>query len=347
MSGVPDPHRPKVSTITDVAREAGVSVATVSRALRGLDRVSPLTRQRVQRIASELSYVASPTATSLASGRTRVVGVVTPYLNRWFFATVLSGVERELRAHGHHALLIDLEGERAGTRLHLDRSMLWKRADAALVLNIPLDQSERAVLDELRLPMVSIGVRLPGRPSVGIDDAEAVRCAADHLIDLGHTRIAYLGDVRAQGDLVATPRTRRETFVSHLAERGLDVPSHWLLDTQWDAESAARDTLDLLAGSDRPTAVLAACDEMAFGVCASARRLGLDVPRDVSVTGIDDHSLAGVLGLTTVRQDVVDQGRRAARLLLAELLGGVTATEQPTCAPVRLIVRETTGPSPT
>src|SRR3712207_3373079 len=106
----PDRRR-RMSTITDVAREAGVSVATVSRALRGLDRVSPRTRERVFKVATELDYVASPTATSLASGRTQVVGVVAPFLTRWFFATLVSAIEKTLRRHGHHVLLFDLEDD--------------------------------------------------------------------------------------------------------------------------------------------------------------------------------------------------------------------------------------------
>ena len=99
-----------MSTITDVAKAAGVSVATVSRALRGLDRVSPATRAKVLKVASEMDYVASPTATSLASGRTRVVAVVAPFLTRWFFATLVSAIEKTLRPHGHHVLLLRPRG---------------------------------------------------------------------------------------------------------------------------------------------------------------------------------------------------------------------------------------------
>src|SRR5687768_3396945 len=127
-----------MSTITDVARAAGVSVATVSRALRGLDKVSPETRARVRRVAAELEYVASPTAASLASGRTRVVGVVAPFLTRWFFATLVSGIEKSLRDHGHHVMLFGLEDESFDRRMRLTQSLLWKRVDGLVILNIPL-----------------------------------------------------------------------------------------------------------------------------------------------------------------------------------------------------------------
>jgi DNA-binding LacI/PurR family transcriptional regulator len=173
-----------MSTIADVAREAGVSVATVSRALRGLDRVSPETRDRVMQVAEDLHYVASPTATSLASGRTRVVAVVTPFLNRWYFATLVSAIGKTLRDHGHHVLLFDLEGD-YHNRLELTREMLWKRSDGVIVLNIPLLDREVELLDRVGLPAVAVGIPLPGSPLVAIDDAEAVRVATQHLIDLG------------------------------------------------------------------------------------------------------------------------------------------------------------------
>ena len=131
-----------ISTITDVARVAGVSVATVSRALRGLDRVSPETRERVLRVAEDLHYVASPTATSLASGRTRVVAVVAPFLTRWFFATLVSAIEKTLRAQGHHVILFDLEDDSFDQRLPLTQNMLWKRVDGVITLNVPVDADD-------------------------------------------------------------------------------------------------------------------------------------------------------------------------------------------------------------
>ena len=132
-----------------MARVAGVSVATVSRALRGLDRVSPQTRERVLRVAEDLHYVASPTATSLASGRTRVVAVVAPFLTRWFFATLVSAIEKTLRAQGHHVILFDLEDDSFDQRLPLTQNMLWKRVDGVITLNVPMDADEVDLVDRL------------------------------------------------------------------------------------------------------------------------------------------------------------------------------------------------------
>ena len=127
-----------MSTIRDVAQAAGVSVATVSRALRGVDRVRPQTRERIQRLAAELDFVASPAAVSLASGRTRVIAVVAPSRTRWYFATLVRGIDRRLRQHDHLVFLVDLEDEGYNPRLRLSQTMLLKRADGSSRSTSPL-----------------------------------------------------------------------------------------------------------------------------------------------------------------------------------------------------------------
>jgi DNA-binding LacI/PurR family transcriptional regulator len=334
-----------MSTITDVARVAGVSVATVSRALRGLDRVSPETRRRVLEVAEELHYVASPTATSLASGRTRVAAVVAPFLTRWFFATLVSAIEKTLRAQGHHVILFDLEDETYDHRLPLTQNMLWKRVDGVITLNVPMTPEEVELVDRLGLPLVAIGAPVPGRSCVRIDDAQAMRTAVEHLISLGHEKIGYIGSVPGNVAHIQTPQDRLNAFRATMAEAGLPCVEKWVLGSDWTAEAAAHDSARLLCEEDRPTAIVAASDEMAIGVRESARRLGLRVPEDLSVIGIDDYTLSGVLGLTTVRQDVAGQGTAAARLLLRALTEGDDSAEQ-IVLPTELVVRESTGPPP-
>lgn len=326
-----------------MARVAGVSVATVSRALRGLDRVSPQTREKVLRVAEDLHYVASPTATSLASGRTRVVAVVAPFLTRWFFATLVSAIEKSLRAQGHHVILFDLEDETYDQRLTLTQNMLWKRVDGIIMLNVPMTDEEVDLVERLGLPLVTIGSPVPGRACVRIDDRLAMRTAVEHLAGLGHTRIGYIGSVPANVAHIQTPQDRLEAFKECVVEFGLTCAPEWILNSDWTAEAAAQDSRDLLRGDHRPTAIVAASDEMAIGVRESARRLGMAVPGDLSIIGIDDYLLSGVLGLTTVRQDVAGQGHAAAELLLRALLHDDTITDE-VVLPTELIVRESTGP---
>jgi DNA-binding LacI/PurR family transcriptional regulator len=334
-----------VSTISDVAKAAGVSVATVSRALRGLDRVSPHTRERVLRAAEDLQYVASPAATSLVSGRTRGVAVIAPYFNRWFFATVVSGIEKALREHGHHVLLCDLEGHTFDTRLPITQSMLWKRVDGAIILNVPVRPAERALLDRLGLPVVTVGNRQPGWPSVRIDDGEAMALATRHVIALGHREIAYAGAVPSSITHLQTPFDRREAFVRVLGDHGLSCPRDWWVECDWTAHGAAEHAELLFAGDQVPTCVVAASDEIAFGVLAAARRHGLGVPGDLSVIGIDDHVHAEVFDLTTVRQDVVVQGRTAGTLMLDALRG--RSPDDDRVLGVELVTRGSTAPPAT
>lgn len=335
-----------MSSIHDVARVAGVSTATVSRALRGLDRVSPGTRARVLAAAQELSYVASPTAASLASGRTRVVDVVVPFLNRWFFANVLDGVEELLRAHGYHLLLFNV-GARASVRtLMLDQGLLRGRVDALLVLSADLEPEEVAVLSALHVPIATVGLDVAGWDRVRIDDVAAAEVAAGHLTRLGHRRIGFVGGSPAQDVHTATALDRLAGTSKALAEAGLGLVPELVLESDWTVGGGIAAGERLLDLPDPPSAVLAASDETAIGVLRAARTHGWDVPRELSVMGIDDHETSFAHDLTTIAQPVREQGRTAGQLLVDALAGPhrAPAERRVTTLATRLVVRGSTGP---
>src|SRR4051794_15775121 len=310
-----------MSRIEDVAQAAGVSIATVSRALRGLPMVSAGTRQRVLLAAAELQYVASPTASSLASGRTMVVGVVVPYVTRWYFAHLIAGASEVLRRHGYHVLLFDVGGEGPERPMLLESRALFRRVDGVLVLSLRMQATERELLSNLGVPVVTVGVPGNGWTCVRIDDVAAATRATEHLVRLGHRDIAFLGGEPADGGDFPTPADRERGFVTTMRRHGLDIDPAWMLSTDWTAAGGLAAASRLLRGARWPTAVVACSDELAIGVLAAARSLGLRVPQDVSVTGIDDHDMAAVHGLTTVAQPVDQQGRLAARILLHEVAG--------------------------
>lgn len=331
-----------MSTITDVAKAAGVSVATVSRALRGLDRVSPETRERVARVAAELNYVASPTATSLASGRTKVVALMTPFITRWYFSTMVNAIQKTLRRVGYHVILIVLEDNDNHEREPLTREMLWRRVDGVVTLNLPLDPAEHELLASLDLPIVAIGTPVSGVPCVLIDDVAAMRTATEHLIGLGHRRIGYVGGIPEAQALIRTPTERFGGYRHTLAQHGLPYQDSWVLDADWTAAGSFEAAGPFLDQPDRPTAVVAASDELAIGFIAAAQRRGIAVPDELSVVGIDDYKLSEILGVTTVRQDVVAQGVKAASLLLEAMEDDAAQTDLEVVLPTELVIRQTT-----
>jgi len=330
-------------TIDDVARTAGVSTATVSRALRGLPHVNELTRAAVHRTALDLGYVPSKSASTLASGRTRTVGVVTPHIAKWYFAHAIEALEEELRAVGYDVLLLVLPPGPTSTRPAFDPEELRQRVDAVAVLTVPLTGSELDGLRRLRLPMAFVGASVAGAVSVRIDDVAVGRTATEHLLRLGHTRIGHIGGDPDEAVNFHTPVDRRTGWMSALRaaglspDRSLDVPGMFTVD------GGRRAVRALLALRDPPTAVFAASDEMAFGAMSEARAAGVRIPEQLSVVGVDDHELAGLFGLTTVGQPVEDQGRAAARLLLAALDGSTTHSNEHLLLPVALVERSSTA----
>lgn len=332
-----------MTSIKDVAREVGMSTATVSRALRGMPRVSQETRDKVMAAAARLDYVASPHAASLASGRTRAVGVIVPHVTRWFYASVVHGAESRLRAEGYDLLLYNLAGDPQARHRVFRTHLLAKRVDAVLILALTPDEEEAASLARLDRPVAVVGSRVPGWSSVRIDDVEAARTAVRHLVGLGHRRIAYLGGSLEDPLDFTAPLDRRTGFREEMAAAGLEVRAAWELVGDFTTRGGWAVTRDLLErGGELPTAIFAASDEMAIGAVRAIRGAGLRVPEDVSVIGVDDHEMAEFFELTTVAQPVHEEGRLAAGLLLEAIEGGRRASAL--TVPTTLVVRRTTAP---
>src|SRR3954452_8556095 len=160
----------RMTSMKDVAPEVGGSTATVSRALRGLPRVSDETRVKVLQVAARLDYVASPHAASLASGQTRAVGVIVPFVTRWFYGSVIQGAEELLREAGYDLLLYNLGGDQAARDRVFRGHPLRKRVDAVLVLSLTPTDDEVASLARLDRPVAAVGATVDGWASVRIDD---------------------------------------------------------------------------------------------------------------------------------------------------------------------------------
>jgi LacI family repressor for deo operon, udp, cdd, tsx, nupC, and nupG len=329
-------------SINDVAQAVGVSASTVSRALRGRPGVSDEVRDRIEAAAAKLGYTASRSASSLASGRTYTIGVLVPYVGRWFFGTVLDAAEQVFSAVGYDVLLYNLGSPEARKRFFTGLPVR-KRVDAVLSLLIPEDE-ESAALRSLEVPLATtVGGARPGFTVVGIDDRAGAESAVRHLVNLGHRRIGMISG--ASGPLHwTTPIERRNAYLGVLTDAGIEHDPALEADGDYTVEGGERAMTELLATSRPPTAVFAQSDEMAMGALRALRRHRLRVPEDVSVVGFDDHELADVVGLTTVAQPVAEQGAEAARLLLHRLDGTDAAPPGDVRMPIRLVLRETTAP---
>jgi DNA-binding LacI/PurR family transcriptional regulator len=323
----------------DVAARAGVSTATVSRALRGLPHVAEATRQRVLAAADELDYVISPTASRLATGRTTAVGVVVPFVGRWFFGQVIAGAEAQLRANGLDLLLFVLPDLGARERFFADLP-LRRRVDAVLTVALPLHRDELDALRGLDVPLAFVGGSAPGVSSVRIDEVAGARVAVQHLVNLGHERIAMIGGGE-ESAAFSVPSDRRQGYRAALRAGGLPIDPRLEVAGGYTPAGGEQAMADLLAMPDRATAVFVQSDEMALGAIRAVRRAGLRCPGDVSIVGFDGHELAEYTDLTTVVQPVRDMGERAGRILSEVLAGGAPTVE---VVPTHLVIRGTTGP---
>ena len=323
-------------TIRDVAERAGVSIATVSRALNDKGDVSVDTRERVRKVARSVGYSADRAARSLATQKTRLVAVVVGDnaghrdLSLVFFAKVLAAISRRLAQSSYDPLL-----------LHPNDVGLEHRFDAAVLIGVDNDDALVADLVSRKVPLVGVDVRCAGGRAayVGSDHADGIRLALAHLHALGHRRIAHV----AGATNTVAGSERLQAFRSESAALGLDLPDELLRVGDFSSASGYRETCVLLALAERPTAIVAASDLMALASLQAIRDAGLQPGKDIAVVGFDDLEAAALAhpALTTIRQDRQELGTLAATRAI-ELIEDSDAAPQATILPVELVVRGST-----
>ncbi|MEV7661702.1 LacI family DNA-binding transcriptional regulator [Paenarthrobacter sp. NPDC089316] len=328
-------------TIHDVAVLSGLSICTVSRALRKLPNVSEKAQVRVAEAAGKLGYKASAAASRLAGGITGSVAIVAPTATSWFFAQAVEAAEEVLGDSGYDTVLVSLRNK-ATVRKQFFGNLenLAQRVDGLLLLNIDLDAGEMEALEACGLAVASVGMRNVPWDNVGIDDEHAAWQATQHLLGLGHWDLAVLSS-NEHPVVTETPRFRG--FRRALDEHHLTVHPDLVVAAGPGIDDGRRAMAELISRGAKPTAVFAHCDEAAFGAVTALREYGLSVPKNVSVIGIDNHPMSWFLGLSTVAQPVADQGAFAANLLCERLLNHETP-QQPSnhLLDTKLIERKTT-----
>ncbi|MFD8555699.1 LacI family DNA-binding transcriptional regulator [Streptosporangium canum] len=304
------PQPRKRATIREVAKATGLSPASVSYALRGM-QVSEETIERVRRVAAELGYEADPIARALASGRTGMIGLLCGSLEDLWQQALAVGIGRALKDNDRYALILDATGDPSRERT-LARQLRDQRVDALIVQPVDPAAPLWAELCE-SLPVVSIGDSLAGARTAGevvFDNRAGVTLALEHMRDRGHRRVAVLTPTRA-----STPDRPADVHVlAETGRLGLDIE----VVTAPQALAAATDVARrMLAGGHR--AFFCFADSIAYGVYAASAERGLRIPADVSVMGYDDHPMSGLLspGLTTVDWDIDGIVRAAVRLVVA------------------------------
>lgn len=330
-------------TIADVARLAGVSKGAVSLALNDKPGVSDETRQRIKLAAASLNWRPSIHARAMLRSRAFAVGLILARDPRQlavdpFFAGFLGGVETVLAGSGS-VLVLQVVGEDAEVEAECYRRLVTeRRIDGAFLLDIRADDQRPALLGELGLATVAVGpatADFGGLSAVGVRDGDGIAAAVDHLVRLGHQKIAFVEGAPAY----AHSASRLEAWRATMAVNGLPAVLHDAGHFTGDGGAAA--TRRLLV--HEPTAIVYASDLMAIAGMSVAREAGLSLPGDLSITGFDDNPEAAHLHppLTTVRQDPVSIGASAAELLLAQIDGNETRPETPS---PQLIVRASTAP---
>jgi DNA-binding LacI/PurR family transcriptional regulator len=309
-------------SIKDIARLAGVSPSTVSRALAGSERISAATRQRVQTIAKELGYTPSQAARSLVTGASQSIAIVAPSLADPFLAAVLAGIERESLAAGYHLVVASTAGD-AGREIEGVRMVLGQQPDGLIVLSSRAGKAYQQVLPGLDIPVAFVNSDQPGEQvfSIATDNEHGGWLATRHLLDLGHHRIAYLGGP-PQG---RSQQARAAGYRRALHEARLSFDLGQVLPGDGSIAAGRRALAEIAAQppSQRPTAVFCYNDLSALGLLAEAHRLGLRLPEQLSVVGFDNVPYAelSLPSLTTIDQRKEELGRLAVSTLLAARRG--------------------------
>lgn len=337
------------TTIADVAKAAGVSVSTVSRALRGLDRVNPETRERVEKEANRLHFSFSKSASSLASGKTMRIAVLLPSeISSWFNSHAFEGIYEVMSKADY-----DVVPYIVWTQEDLDRFFQNlpgnRNVDAIIEASFDFDEAKKRVLGELTIPVV--GMNAPSThgldAGVAIDDAAAMSTIVRFLKSLGHKTLAYIGQPVNASPFICSDIVREKGFLDAAKECGygdddiIIVPSLTHMDVQNEQDIYSGIVAQLFSAPKQPTGICVSVDAAAVPLLKELRRMGWRVPQDVSVVGFDDDPSASIVDMTTMHQNPTEIGRIAARKTLA-LLAGETLEEPFSVIPTSLVLRSTT-----
>ncbi len=345
----------KNPTIRDIASIAGVTPGTVSRALNDSSLVNENTKERILQIASDLNYSPSLVARRLSVGKTFAIGVIVPFFTRPSVSERLGGVVSVLSNSPYDLVIHNIENTAQRT-VGFQDVLHESRIDGALIISMPILEEDITFLRNSTVPIVFIDRKHPDLAdfdSIVIDDVEGGYKATKHLIDLGHKKIGFIGDIT---EIYTTPnknngsnpfkftssKDRYKGYLQALDKEGIAANPSYYAEGDHGHIEAKTLALKMLQLDDPPTAIFAASDTQAFGVIQAARELGMNIPEELSVIGFDDVQAAEFVELTTVRQMLYRSGQVGVERLMEKIRGHNTHFHR-IDIPTEVIMRKTTA----
>lgn len=335
-----------MATIRDVARLAGVSISTVSLALNAPDRVSVDTRRRVIDASREVGFSANPIAQSLKRGRSRLIGMVVADITNPFFGRLLREIERCATEADYLVVVNDTNASAVNERAILHH-LAGQRVAGIILSPHGIGGANIDLIRDLPMPFVLFDHRLPDIEAdyVGTDNELASAMLTEHLVRLGHTRIALIGGTTG----LYTAERRREGYENTLRAHGITVDPNLIVDGRYDGQGGYNAAMHLLTRPrNRPTAILAASNVMAIGALQVCNELSINCPADLSLAGIDDVPWSNVIRprITAAVQPVDEMARAACRMLMDRISRSDWRATAPSAVvlPPRILIGESTAP---
>jgi DNA-binding LacI/PurR family transcriptional regulator len=329
--------------IREVAKRANVSTATVSRTINKSESVTPETAQRVWEVIRELRYFPNTHARSLASSRSRILGLIVSDVTNPFFPELIQGFEDVAVQHGYELFISSTRYDPARMALAV-RRMLERTVEGVAIMTSEMDPflTEQMAFRKLPLVFLDVGTSGDGISNVVVDYEQGINEAVRYLLELGHTRVAFISGPLS----LKSAGIRRSAFLRCLTERGIIEDERLVVEGDHTIDGGFRSMAGLLEHNPSPTAVLTSNDLTAIGALRAVRHMGRQVPGDVSVVGFDDIHLAEFTEppLTTIRLSREELARKAFGALLREIQSEPSATGEDLRVSTRLIIRNSCGP---
>lgn len=306
------------ATIYDVARDAGVGISTVSRVLNDSPNVNPETKARVLKSIEKMNYYPNANARGLTTHKTTTIGLMVPFVFRYFFMDILIGVGEELKTHGYDLLLYDCESQE-DKEIYMKKILGERKINGLIVISLPVSDDEFKELQIAKIPLTLLDSQHEHANSIYIDNVEGAYKAVKHLIQLGHKRIGMINGTVDEQFYWPTAKKRLQGYKRALKDHDIEFDKELVQIGDWHKFGGYEAAEHLLSVADPPTALFCASDVMALGAMEKIRKRGMTIPDDIAVIGYDDLEFAQYTGLSTMRQPLDILGEMGAKILLGAI----------------------------